>query len=75
MILDTTTDDRLIQAALAFGRDRLKSVGIKTTADLDGYMERKGLNCSRYRALVKICGDDAALWIMHELAARECALD
>jgi hypothetical protein len=64
---------------------KLKSLGIKTTADLDKWIkehpktETKGPYAgsrslmSRYDALKELVGDDAATWILHDLATDAAA--
>src|SRR5208282_2134770 len=64
---------------------KLKSLGIKTTADLDKWIkehpktETKGPNAgsrslmSRYDALNELVGNDAATWILHDLATDAAA--
>ena len=49
----------------------LKAKGIKTIADLDHH---KGNN-SRYSALKALIGEDAADWMLNDLAIDQCALD
>jgi hypothetical protein len=48
--------------------DRLKSEGISTVGDLDRW---RG-NLSRYGALVRLVGSDAADSILNELAVLQC---
>lgn len=48
--------------------EQLKAVGIVTLADLDRW---RG-NRSRYSALVYLVGEQAAFWILNELAIRQC---
>src|SRR5271166_64459 len=64
---------------------KLRSLGIKTTADLDKWIkehpktETKGPYAgsrslmSRYDALKELVGDDAATWILHDLATDAAA--
>ena len=50
----------------------LKRRGIKTTADVDAWIQsarKRGASYSRYSAVVELCGDEiAAMWIFHDLA-------
>lgn len=48
--------------------DRLKSEGIVTVGDLDRYRGSR----SRYGALVRLVGSDAADQILNELAILQC---
>jgi hypothetical protein len=66
---------------MATAKRKLKRLGIKTTADLDTWIKnnirvddqgrRYGL--SRYAALKELVGEDAATWILHDLATNQCA--
>lgn len=65
------------------GIAKLRAMGIKTTADLDNWIKEhpktetkgpyKGSRSllSRYDALKELAGDDAATWILHDLATNE----
>jgi hypothetical protein len=47
---------------------KLKSLGIKTVADLDD--KRDPYNSSRYSYLTSLVGEDAAMWLMNDLALK-----
>jgi len=53
----------------AAGRRKLARMGVKTTADID---RLKGCD-SRYGWLKKTVGEDAADWILNDLASAQCA--
>ena len=67
-------------AALAHGRDRLTALGIATTDDLDRWIKahpykdkwgRAALH-SRFGAIKALAGEDAAVWVLNDLAIRQC---
>lgn len=66
------------------GIEKLKKLNIKTTNDLDNWRNKNGRYydnrmksyciISRYEALVNLVGDNAAMWIMNDLAINQCSL-
>jgi hypothetical protein len=56
--------------------NKLKKAGVKTMADLDRWVMNNPLPngdlTSRYDALKRIVGENAAMWMMNELAIRQC---
>jgi hypothetical protein len=60
------------------GITKLKKLGIKTTVDLDNWKANKCKGqrfiMSRYDALKELIGDNAAMWILNDLAINQCNL-
>jgi len=67
-----------VMASLNKATDTLKALGIRSTADLDRYINEHplpgGILDSRYRTLVRLVGEDATAVIMHNLATDALAL-
>jgi len=51
---------------------KLKRLNIKTIDDLDIYRAKHDRNNSRYGVLSDLVGKDAAMWLLNDLAIKQC---
>ncbi len=68
--------------AVKFGIRALKARGLHTTADLDQWIKTHPVTTptgthwmSRFSALKTICGEDAAVWLINDMAINQAKLD
>jgi hypothetical protein len=63
---------KYINKAQKEGTEKLIAMGIKTIDDLDAYRAKIDPYNSRYNVLKSIVGDNAAMWIINDLAIMTC---